>query len=1454
MTPKKKSKKVVSNPARGFATTSIASKASTAPEQLNEEPETVTNLDERDTVTISHNDHESKATSQDKALHELTPEELEKQLEESELDLLLEAHGDKIKRDVSRQTNKLQSEKRLLRAQAEPLQTLTWLSADIMDVILKTFADEQASDKKSRTPMNGRNTTGSSEDDLGIKVWTLKRVLILLGFSEVNTEEALQNVLNSMQDDDHRDSLSGKENVWGLDECFEWLSLNIQPHELPSYTVRQAQTTPVPASEPGKWDVESFNTLHIEPTGVDTSRSGLLASTSMIDTNGLDAPRSGLLASTSSINTNGHESIPSSEVLAYQSDSDEGSEVDPDTLTQRYLTLRTQLYELVPDLSEIEFEGLTKSKKSLRVPSSTRFAPSAMKILQKLRRLISDILFDRNEAAQKWAEERIHLLKADAQRRRLQVDDRVESGKGATPTREDNIPSTDVIEANEDAGDDMAVQALGDFFSGLPDDLMKTGGTSPQLDDPSTSSRSTTIRDFGKWNGVSPRRIFEDACKARDSTARITYRLFDRSPFSKQHAVAVHWSRNQPQPLATLNDAIACVSDSRHVHVEMLTEATPDSAQSEAYVSTVALFLVFSSIPKEEKASLRLPSVWKDVWQELSILKRSRDLEADRNDFRGIRKLVSDSGIEDCKIQHAPDTPVVSGLPKAKGHSQVRSSGQDVGLTISEQLKAVWSSKSTTPSFDRMLQYRNTLPIWSFKGDILRTIDTNQIVIVCGDTGCGKSTQVPSFILEHQLSLGRVCKVYCTEPRRISAISLARRVCEELGEHRNDLGTLRSLVGYAIRLESRLTSETKLVYATTGIVMRMLEASDDLREITHLILDEVHERSIESDFLLMVLRKLLPRRPTLKVVLMSATVDAAKFSRYLGGAPVFDVPGRTYPVETKYLEDAIQETNFTNHDVPAGVASIDVPDENEDSSPEPSEKGDYTGLESYTPRTRNILLKFNEYRVNYDLILSLLELVARNPQYAPFSKAILVFLPGLAEIRRVHDMLVGHITFRKGWYIHALHSTIAMDEQERAFALPPPGHRKIVLATNIAETGVTIPDVTCVVDTGKHKEMRFDERRQLSRLIEVFASRANAKQRRGRAGRVQNGLCFHLFTKHRHDHIMAPQQTPEMLRLSLQDLVLRVKICKMGSIEDTLSEALDPPSAKNIRRAIDALVDVKALTVSEELTPLGRQLAKLPLDVFLGKLILLGCIFSCLDATVTIAAIISSKSPFAAPMGSRSQADQARLAFKTGQSLLPDELPFQLTMGWSGDSDLLTVYNAYAGWRRVCNSNGSSEQQYCRKHFLLPQNLVNIEELKSQLLTCLVDAGFVELEQSERASVNKIRSWSSKRSFVEIPSRYDAYATDLIVNSIIAWSFYPKILKRDGKGWRNISNNQSVSLHPTSVNKAIDQPPKWLSFYHIMQSSNKYGFYDNGFYNAHETSAADPFALIMACGEADIKV
>lgn len=679
----------------------------------------------------------------------------------------------------------------------------------------------------------------------------------------------------------------------------------------------------------------------------------------------------------------------------------------------------------------------------------------------------------------------------------------------------------------------------------------------------------------------------------------------------------------------------------------MTTVASPDSHQSLAYISVFALFQIFSTSSREEKVYLRLPPTWRNLWLELSESSKAQAEAIERDSVQALRSIISsrpEQEIDD-------DVVLTNNFKKRNGESGKRESRSDLSTSqgSEQRMQEIWASKQSTQSFQHMLNVRKSLPMWQFKDEALTTVERHQVTIICGETGCGKSTQMPSFILERELSSGRPCKIYCTEPRRISAITLAQRVSEELGESKRDLGTIRSLVGYAIRLESMTSSATRLVYATTGIVLRMLESSGGLADITHVIIDEVHERSIETDFLLIILRTLILKRPDLKVVLMSATVDAQRFSQYFHGAPVLNVPGRTFPVETKYLEDAIELTGHVPED---GAQEVEDSDDVEivvQGKETPKVADDTQKLSSYSKRTRATLSKYNEYQTDYALIARLIESLASEPELSTkYGKAILVFLPGIAEIRRMNDTLTGSWIGQK-YLIHSLHSSIASEDQTRAFALPPPGMGKIVLSTNIAETGVTIPDVTCVIDTGKHKEMRFDEKRQVSRLLESFISRANAKQRRGRAGRVQAGLCFHLFTKARHDEIMSDQQTPEMLRLSLQDLVMRVKICKLGDIEGTLADALDPPSAKNIRRAIDALIEVGALTGGEQLTALGQQLSKLPLDPYLGKLVLYGSIFGCLDVALTLAVLLTSRSPFLTPIDARKQADLARVAFKKGK-------------------------------------------------------------------------------------------------------------------------------------------------------------------------------------------------------------
>jgi ATP-dependent RNA helicase DHX29 len=584
--------------------------------------------------------------------------------------------------------------------------------------------------------------------------------------------------------------------------------------------------------------------------------------------------------------------------------------------------------------------------------------------------------------------------------------------------------------------------------------------------------------------------------------------------------------------------------------------------------------------------------------------------------------------------------------------------------------------------------------------------------------------------------------------------------------------------------------------------------------------------SIDTDFLLIILRSLMLLRPDLKVILMSATVDAQRFSQYLDDAPILNIPGRTFPVQTKFLEDAFECIHYSATSSGRTYDS-ETSEEEEDAK---KKSGIPSKLPGYSTATHHALQDYDEYRIDNTLIIRLIETVTSDPQLSFYGRAFLVFLPGIAEIRELNDALLGYPSFQKGWFIYPLHSTISSEDQQAAFQIPPEGVRKIVLATNIAETGVTIPDITCVIDTGKHKEMRFDEKRQLSRLTQSFISRANAKQRRGRAGRVQEGLCFHLFTKYRHDNLMMDQQTPEMLRLSLQDLVMRTKICKLGDIERTLSEALAPPSSKNIRRAIDALIEVDALTPNEELTPLGRQIAKLPLDAHLGKLVLLACTFSTVDVAITIAAILSSKSPFITPFGARKRADTVRLGFK------------------KGDSDLLTAYNAYKAWKAVCTTPGRSEFDFCNKNFLSAQNLGNIEDMKGQLLSSLADAGFIPLSLDERRALSRYRNTYRQRSFVSVPAQYNVNSeNDSLVASVIAAALYPKILAKDGQGWHTITNNQQVRLAPTSVNKGT-KTAKYLSYYSIMQSAGK-------FYNAHSTTIAQPLPMSLMVGaDVDFKL
>lgn len=258
------------------------------------------------------------------------------------------------------------------------------------------------------------------------------------------------------------------------------------------------------------------------------------------------------------------------------------------------------------------------------------------------------------------------------------------------------------------------------------------------------------------------------------------------------------------------------------------------------------------------------------------------------------------------------------------------------------------------------------------------------------------------------------------------------------------------------------------------MVVRMLERPEDFRDITHVVLDEVHERSIDSDFLLIVLRRLMQKRPDLKLILMSATLEAQRFSTYLGGVPVLNIPGRTFPVEMKFLEDAIEMTNYRLLENESNAVEEETDELALETAQGDTAGGLMASLDGYSKQTKETVANFDEYRLDYQLIKRLVVQIASSPDMTHYSKAILIFMPGMAEIRRLNDEILSDPTFQQGWIVHALHSSIASEDQEKAFVVPPEGMRKIVIATNIAETGITIPDITAVIDAGKEKSMRLE--------------------------------------------------------------------------------------------------------------------------------------------------------------------------------------------------------------------------------------------------------------------------------------------------------------------------------------------------------------------------------------------
>ncbi|WBW71164.1 ATP-dependent RNA helicase, DHX29-like protein [Schizosaccharomyces osmophilus] len=838
----------------------------------------------------------------------------------------------------------------------------------------------------------------------------------------------------------------------------------------------------------------------------------------------------------------------------------------------------------------------------------------------------------------------------------------------------------------------------------------------------------------------------------------------------------------------------------------------PSPVLASDYTATHVLFKLVS--PYTKLTVTMFPKSFKDLFEKLLSEQSSGLKQEDMRISEKLDDILESKGSESTGVQN-----------KASSKSVDTAQTKKAVHRPPEKIVEEWHRQLCSSNAEKFRDIRSQLPASRYKSEILEAVNNNQLLIISGDTGCGKSTQIPAFLLEDALSQGESAKIYVTEPRRISAVSLAQRVSQELGAHPPS-NRSHEMVGYSVRLDSKSTMHTPLVYVTTGVFLRLLEVGDEIESVTHLIIDEVHERSIDSDLLLIHVLRLLNDYPKLKVIVMSATLNAEKFQDYFGGSSLISIPGKTYPVQRCFLEDIMQQFQG---DISFGENNTDVADEN-DEYEEDEEGEDKDPAKSDAVVQNPIPKSYNEKVINYNLILFLLKYVFTegDPKY---SQCVLVFFPGISEILRMKSLIDDVPMFQKhrDFRVYILHSSLSSAQQQSVFEIPPRGCRKIVLSTNIAETGVTIPDVTCVIDTGVHREMRYNSKRHLSRLTDTFVSRANAKQRSGRAGRVQEGICYHLFSKYKHDTQFLSYQTPEMLRLNLQEVVLRVKVCQMGEVQNVLGNALDAPSSTNVGRALEKLQQLGAIGEFEKLTKLGKYLAQLPLDATLGKLLVLGCYYKSVDAIVSIVAMITIGSPFRKPVGLEFAANKARLSFAKENTR----------------SDLLVMYYAYCAWRDVClNKLGPTESEFTREKYLNVEALSMAESLKIQLLNELKDMRLISATSIDTCKAVKR---SICRRFAIVPESSNLFSDNAeMVSSIIGASLYPNILKYDfeKRYWTSLHTNKRIRILDVSVNNKSElyQMPSKIVAYTNMMSSTRASEY------VAETTMVTIRMLLSMCG------
>ncbi|MBC8432994.1 MAG: ATP-dependent RNA helicase HrpA [Desulfobacterales bacterium] len=566
--------------------------------------------------------------------------------------------------------------------------------------------------------------------------------------------------------------------------------------------------------------------------------------------------------------------------------------------------------------------------------------------------------------------------------------------------------------------------------------------------------------------------------------------------------------------------------------------------------------------------------------------------------------------------------------------------------------------------------YDPALPITAKKDEIIDAVAGNPVVIISGETGSGKTTQIPKFCLA--AGRGIDGKIGCTQPRRIAATTVSRRIAQELGEQ------LGQSVGYKIRFQDKTSPDAYIKIMTDGILLAETQNDPDLTEYDTIIVDEAHERNLNIDFILGFLKTLLKKRKDLKVIITSATIDTEKFSKAFDRAPVIEVSGRMYPVEVRY------------HPYDSETADDDEP-------------------------------------AHIETAVRALDKLQRE---SPFGD-ILIFMPTEQDIRETREVIEGRQY--KNVAVLPLFARLSAAEQSKVFA--PMAARKIIIATNIAETSITIPGIKYVIDTGLARISRYTPRSRTTSLPVTAISQSSAEQRKGRCGRVENGICIRLFSE--EDFHTRPLFTlPEILRANLAEVILRMIALKFGDISDF--PFVDRPDPKSIRDGFDMLVELGAIALMPKpetaggkpgckLTKTGRLMAKMPVDPRLSRMLIEARVQGCLDEMTVIVAALSIQDPRERPAEKAETADQAHKNFK------------------DPSSDFITLLNIWNQYHQVWNSQKTISQsfkqakKFCEAHFLSFKRMREWFDIHGQLTQILKDYRFSRSRQTPSAPRDSYR-------------------------------------------------------------------------------------------------------------------